>query len=239
MTTTSEIKQHHGCKGSVRGKFIQLSNAFRHALGLPLIEAGEHPAIDAAIAGKPHPHPEVHILPLPLPPFEGNPESFAHGSSQLEDIPDHPAGGPVEHPHHHHHKHKTFRKHGCGKRVKGFMMRVHKAITALGPWEGRAVAFVLGMYLLALAGPSMATSLNSQQDVASVFCCACSGYCLSWLTVPFAVSVKTHRSMNISSWTKTWRLYLSLPLNTLTRSKQLSKTRSTKSTPKWPISNPR
>lgn len=156
MATTSEITSggptHHGCKGSFRGKLIQLSNAFRHALGLPLIEMGGHPTVDA-IVGKPQPHPhvggEVHILPLPLPPFEGAPESFVHGHhapSQMEDIADQPTDRPVEHPHHkeHQHKHKKFRKHGCRKRVKGFLRRIHKALTALGPWEGRAVSFVLG-----------------------------------------------------------------------------------------------
>ncbi|KAL4073751.1 hypothetical protein J3A83DRAFT_4058689, partial [Scleroderma citrinum] len=155
IMATTEIKSkgssHHWCKGSFRGKVIQLSNAFRHALGLPLIEAGEHPTIDAVI-GKPHPHPvdgdEAHILPFPpLPPspFEGTPESFMHGHhapSQIEDIADQPAEG---HPHHkEHYKHKKFRKHGCKKRVKGFMRRIRKAVTALGPWEGRAVSFVLG-----------------------------------------------------------------------------------------------
>jgi hypothetical protein len=152
-TITSEGSAHRGCKGSFRGKLIQLSNAFRHALGLPLIEMGEYLPVDPAIIGKPHPHPhvggEAHILPLPLPPFEGAPESFVHGHhapSQMEDIGDQPTEPPVEHPHHkgHQHKHKKFRKHGCRKRVKGFFRRIHKAITALGPWEGRAVSFVLG-----------------------------------------------------------------------------------------------
>lgn len=172
-TITSEGSAHRGCKGSFRGKLIQLSNAFRHALGLPLIEMGEYLPVDPAIIGKPHPHPhvggEAHILPLPLPPFEGAPESFVHGHhapSQMEDIGDQPTEPPVEHPHHkgHQHKHKKFRKHGCRKRVKGFFRRIHKAITALGPWEGRAVSFVLGKSsrirhrLLGLAGQVMEIS---------------------------------------------------------------------------------
>lgn len=176
MATTSEITSggptHHGCKGSFRGKLIQLSNAFRHALGLPLIEMGGHPTVDAVV-GKPQPHPhvggEVHILPLPLPPFEGALESFVHGHhppSQMEDIADQPTDRPVEHPHHkeHQHKHKKFRKHGCRKRVKGFLRRIHKALTALGPWEGRAVSFVLGKssriyhHLSGWAGQSMEMS---------------------------------------------------------------------------------
>ncbi|KAI0032688.1 hypothetical protein K488DRAFT_85592 [Vararia minispora EC-137] len=63
---------------------------------------------------------------------------------------DHPAqqerpatdeGAPVARPHGHHHHHNFrpyHRHHGS------FLRRVHRALMTLGPWEGRAVAFVLG-----------------------------------------------------------------------------------------------
>ncbi|KAG6332390.1 hypothetical protein ID866_6700 [Astraeus odoratus] len=155
-----EGSAHHGCKNSIREGAIRISNAFRHALGLPLIEMDNHPAAPAAvIAGKPHHHAlagdEVHVMPIPLPPFGGVPEAFVHGhhaGMPVEAVADHPTDGHdgrdehKEHRHHreHSHKHRKFRKIHCKKHIKGFFRRVHKALTALGPWEGRAVAFVLG-----------------------------------------------------------------------------------------------
>ncbi|KAF8134375.1 hypothetical protein EV363DRAFT_1323294 [Boletus edulis] len=92
----------HLCGASLREKAIRLSNAFRHALGMPLIEAS------AAVPM----HGEVHIFPVPFPQNNVMPHNGHHG---------------------HQHKHR-----------KSFFGRIHKAIKALGPWEGRAVAFVLG-----------------------------------------------------------------------------------------------
>jgi hypothetical protein len=48
---------------------------------------------------------------------------------------------------HHHGQDNGIRRHGgCHgfRRFRGFMTRLHRALMALGPWEGRAVAFVLG-----------------------------------------------------------------------------------------------
>ncbi|KAG9316888.1 hypothetical protein JVU11DRAFT_2964 [Chiua virens] len=44
----------------------------------------------------------------------------------------------------HHHRGHHGRHGHHGHRGKSFLRRIHKAIKALGPWEGRAVAFVLG-----------------------------------------------------------------------------------------------
>jgi len=59
---------------------------------------------------------EVHILP-----FLGDPNA-------------------VPHPHHNGHNGMVSHRHHRGS----FFRRIHHALMALGPWEGRAVAFVLG-----------------------------------------------------------------------------------------------
>ena len=123
----------HFCGASLREKAIRLSNAFRHALGMPLIEA------DLEV-----PRPgQIHILHMGYPSHndmlhsqeeldeEGKPRKH-HGQKHHEGGEDH-----ERHPHHGHHGHH--RKHH-----KTFLRRIHRAIKALGPWEGRAVSFVLG-----------------------------------------------------------------------------------------------
>ena len=129
---------HHFCGASLREKAIRLSNAFRHALGMPLIETN---------VALPTPG-EVHILPLGYPPHD----VMLHPQDELDED-GHPGkhhGG--ERPHHHgdseheHHPHRHHGHHGPHghKHRKTFLRRIHRAIKALGPWEGRAVAFVLG-----------------------------------------------------------------------------------------------
>jgi len=129
----------HFCGASLREKAIRLSNAFRHALGMPLIEA------DVALL-RPG---EIHILPVLYPSHnvmlhsqeeldeEGKPGKH-HGGER----PDHPGDGE-DHPHHGHHGHRGHHGHHH-KHRKTFLRRIHRAIKALGPWEGRAVSFVLG-----------------------------------------------------------------------------------------------
>jgi len=46
-------------------------------------------------------------------------------------------------PHQRHHHHHHFRPHAMHRRCS-FLRRIHRALMTLGPWEGRAVAFVLG-----------------------------------------------------------------------------------------------
>lgn len=151
MATSTEVKSGstHPLCNSIREKAIRLSNTFRHALGLPIIETGEyHHSVGASVVGKPHHHEEVHIPVVTLPMVD-TPETFVHGHhAQVEDLSDQPHDGPVERPHHphkeHDHKHRKFRKFRCHKRIRGFFRRIHRALTTLGPWEGRAVAFVMG-----------------------------------------------------------------------------------------------
>jgi len=119
------------------GASITISNTLRQALGLPLIEEA--------------------------------PKSHVHHHHKQDGGDE----GPVRHKHHHHHheeqgegdefksmengqvskhhghkhhlhgkgKGKVFRFHGGND---GFLKRIHFALMALGPWEGRAVAFVIG-----------------------------------------------------------------------------------------------
>ncbi|KAJ3506013.1 hypothetical protein NLJ89_g7108 [Agrocybe chaxingu] len=47
-------------------------------------------------------------------------------------------------PHHHHHDHRRPGPHGFRFERPSFMARLHFSLMNLGPWEGRAVAFVLG-----------------------------------------------------------------------------------------------
>jgi len=62
----------------------------------------------------------------------------------------HVSGGPEPHRHHAQHQHRPHHlehKHampGMKHQAPPFLMRVHYALMSLGPWEGRAVAFVLG-----------------------------------------------------------------------------------------------
>jgi hypothetical protein len=111
------------CGKHAKDKFIQMSNTFRAALGLPPIETAQ-----------PKPGEHIHGGMVRIWPFVGTPSMIAK---------------PVEHKNHSisshakvHHDHVHIHKfHKWGKT---FSMRVHNALMALGPWEGRAVAFVLG-----------------------------------------------------------------------------------------------
>jgi len=106
-----------------RQKGIELSNAFRKALGLPIIEN--------------HPHP--HLI------YKSGPLRSVTPTLMVDGIPVHqlrPQATPVPVPHHRHHHHHGMRVH----RVHGapFVTRLHYSLMNLGRWEGRAVAFVLG-----------------------------------------------------------------------------------------------
>jgi len=122
------------CGKRIKDKAIEISNAFRHALGLPAVETAHPKPGDQVHGGM------VHILP-----FIGTPPTFVPVKDNAKG--EHPSlvvkvneGHPIKHPHHHfhHHAHKI---HEWGST---FWMRIHNALMALGPWEGRAVAFVLG-----------------------------------------------------------------------------------------------
>lgn len=115
----------HLCGASLREKALRLSNAFRHALGLPLIEA------DREVT-------RVHILPVGYPNVIVQEELDEEGKPKNHHEQEHPDGHHGHHRVHGHHGHHHKHHH------KTFLNRIHRAIKALGPWEGRAVAFVLG-----------------------------------------------------------------------------------------------
>ena len=120
-----------------RQKAVEVSNLFREAFGLPLIQSGGHPGLDDG---------KVRILP-----FIGTPSTFApvHGKNTVGNIEVITISAPYDHPHPHHahvHTHGRHRHHkGFHHFGKGsFINRIHYSIMNLGRWEGRAVAFVLG-----------------------------------------------------------------------------------------------
>ncbi|KAG1854329.1 hypothetical protein C8R48DRAFT_721612 [Suillus tomentosus] len=150
MTTSSEVKgKHHFCSASLKAKALRMSNAFRHALGLPLIEMGDHDSFKGEVASNPGPvSGELHILPIPLfgQPVVG--QSVPASSSEKENagdvkelLPDGSVGRIYRHHEVESHHHNHDMEH---KKAGSFLRRVHRAIMALGLWEGRAVAFVLG-----------------------------------------------------------------------------------------------
>jgi hypothetical protein len=159
MTTSTEVKgKHHFCGTSLKAKALRMSNAFRHVLGLPLIEIGDHDAFKGEVASNSGPiSGELHILPIPL---FGQPvtPSVAASSSEKDNSGDVkellPDGSVVRiyhqleaEPHHHPHVAGSHRHHHHDmkhKKAGSFLRRIHRAIMALGLWEGRAVAFVLG-----------------------------------------------------------------------------------------------
>lgn len=131
-------KPHRHCGGGgLRNKALALSNAFRQALGLPLIETHARPsAAEKEIHGG-----IIRILPMP---FVGTPST--HEGDEVTKG---------------HHGHRFMRHRGS------FLGRVHHALMALGPWEGRAVAFVLGK--LSIRTFSTSRTKYYFQDAESVF----------------------------------------------------------------------
>jgi len=119
------------CAGKlIKEKAIEISNAFRHALGLPIIESATPEPGNRVHGGM------VHIMPFAptfITPANAGVQDDRHPLViKLQD-------GHVRHNHrHHNHGHRL---HEWGS---SFGTRIHQALMALGPWEGGAVAFVLG-----------------------------------------------------------------------------------------------
>jgi len=124
-------QQTSPCGSRVRQKVKSISNAFKIALGFSVSDKKE---------GHGHWHLESKLV-QPLP-FIGTPN--ANG---LEALEGETQGGDRLHilpisAHPHPERIHAHRIHKSGKH--SFLMRVHFALMSLGPWEGRAVAFVLG-----------------------------------------------------------------------------------------------
>jgi len=117
------------CRGGGRSKFkqqaIEMSNAFRQVLGLPLIETDNRRILIK---------PTMQLDPLPF--VEGEKGRLAQlwvppAELEAEIVPS--GLPPSRHWRHNNHIER-----------EPFLRRIHFALMALGPWEGRAVAFVLG-----------------------------------------------------------------------------------------------
>lgn len=118
----TRIGQGRCSKLKLKEKLNGISDTLKNALGWPFIETLPRIENDPNL---------VHILPVKdfpdAPVLHGI--SYPYSDNFLQ------ADG--SHPNHNHHRH--FR-HRCGT----FLKRMHRALTSLGPWEGRAVSFVLG-----------------------------------------------------------------------------------------------
>lgn len=109
--------RRRGCH-SMSKTAMDISNRFRKLFGLESIN--DHSAFDETMASRPAPpvgDGGMHIMPFPPIPMESV-------SAQ-----------PV-------HRHSHHRHHRLQKAL--FIERLSHALMLLGPWEGRAVAFVLG-----------------------------------------------------------------------------------------------
>ena len=121
----------HGPCGGMKAKGLMMANKFRQIFGLPPIEPfhPDHSAFkimnETDLSNKPaEDHDAVRIMPfIGTPPARPTEERMR--------------GRPHFHHHFHHQK-------------DSFLERVHQALMSLGPWEGRAVAFVLGTSLIDL-----------------------------------------------------------------------------------------
>ncbi|EIW63662.1 uncharacterized protein TRAVEDRAFT_26841 [Trametes versicolor FP-101664 SS1] len=138
----------------MRAKALEATNRFRAMFGLDPVAIDAIPMPMHAIP-RPRPHKHMHdeqqgeeddfvrILPLPhnvpgfpmanapILPFVGTPVRPAFAMEETEMAPGW-VGRPA-------HRFQRFHRHHGS-----FLRRVHHALMALGPWEGRAVAFVLG-----------------------------------------------------------------------------------------------
>jgi len=159
MTTSTEVRgKHHFCGASLKAKALRMSNAFRYALGLPLIEMGDHDAFKGEVPSNPGPvSGELRILPIPLfgQPVTPNVPASSSEKENSGDVKKLLPDGSVVRIYRHHEAESNHHHHEAGsrhhnhhdmkhKKAGSFLRRVHRAIMALSLWEGRAVAFVLG-----------------------------------------------------------------------------------------------
>jgi hypothetical protein len=119
----------------LKEKAIDASNALRAALGLPLIETFPQANTEGGEF--------VRILPFPANPSD----AAAEQSDEIHSAPE-----PHRHHHNGHVRHR-YKHHRCHGSV---LKRIHRALTSLGTWEGRIVAFVLGkLHLSPLRAPNI------------------------------------------------------------------------------------
>ncbi|TFK17052.1 hypothetical protein FA15DRAFT_629074 [Coprinopsis marcescibilis] len=175
----AQVQPHRmPCGSRFRQKAIEISNSFRKAFGFPLIEMSEVHTVSPTDAGL------VQIMPFKGAPTFDGPSPIANGRGWNR-IPEriHVNTGSVEHygppgdRGHHRRPHNHFHPHHMHGRSRDFLGRVQFAIMSLGPWEGRAVAFVLGcgigvlirmLYVLALVAYRSIRGTSSEYEYTEV-----------------------------------------------------------------------
>lgn len=110
--------RHGGCKGKMNTKFIEISERLRKAFGMPSLFSGDHPR-----------HGDVHMSP----PFRAV-ASARPVAPEFHILP-HFAGGV---------RPDFYYADGRRSTDEKFYHRLGRAMLQLSPWEGRAMAFVLG-----------------------------------------------------------------------------------------------
>ncbi|KIP06995.1 hypothetical protein PHLGIDRAFT_30239 [Phlebiopsis gigantea 11061_1 CR5-6] len=118
--TNQGVGRHPGC--GLKNKALSVTNKFREMFGLPLIATAPHHH---------HQHQHEEHAPMPLP-FIG----LTPIAPEFNDVPTQQGAKVVHVGHPMGHRRPQFHR--------SFLHRVHRALMVLGPWEGRAVAFVLG-----------------------------------------------------------------------------------------------
>jgi len=165
----------HHCGGSLRDKAMRLSNKL---IGYPKLEVpgmahimGHHEDHDNSGRVTPLPFIGTPVAPHPInaeaeelkaPPAE-KVYSFGPGSQR-------PDVGPVRIVHMNEQEGGRFRF----RHQRPFLRRLHFALMALGPWEGRAVAFVLGcgigvlLRMVWVVGVVMARAITGRRTEESI-----------------------------------------------------------------------
>jgi len=138
--------KHRGhCGGRFRQKAIDISNSFRAAFGFPPIEPHfEHNNVNSAKVISVGERPTfVRVTEAPKG-WSG----WTKGGDRIVISSVSDGTRPPASPHRGHHRHGAHRhNHHHGE---PFVVRLQDAVLSLGPWEGRALAFVLGCGLGAL-----------------------------------------------------------------------------------------
>jgi len=120
--SSSIHKTASGC-GGIRAKMERIGSKWRQFFGMPQILYGTTKSRTAIPVG------EYRILPVVEP-------SMAHRQGDVVMTMDVPVGVGVAVRH---------SLHYAGRyRHDSFLARLHRALNQLGPWEGRAMAFVIG-----------------------------------------------------------------------------------------------
>ncbi|KAJ7140902.1 hypothetical protein C8R44DRAFT_692780 [Mycena epipterygia] len=133
VATLTKSQGHTAPCGRLRQKATSFAESFKLALGFSM-SSDKNDKTKEEVSALMH----KQFKPLPFIGMPDHPvavEGVTQGGDRLRIV-----GGPIRV--HHHAQHQGHFHHKGEK--TSFLMRVHFALMSLGPWEGRAVAFVLG-----------------------------------------------------------------------------------------------